>query len=307
MSSMTPNVFDYLNYSAFLKDLYDYRKSRNTFFSYRYFGKALNLDPGFLVKVTQGKLALPEKCIAPLVKICSFEGREVDYFRELVYYGRAKNPKDIKRHFERLIAIRDLEPRKVEMAQYAFYQKWYHSAIHSLLLFHEFKGDFKALAAKMSPNISVKEAKESIQLLEDLGFIRRQADGRYEVQDARITTGGKWQSVAIRNFQEACIKLAGESLTRHPKEIRDISTVTITLSSSNIEEVRAQVKKLLSEYEVKDPKEVRRTRRNTAIKRLVTILSSTKRELESEGLLPSYLIKQISELAAKLEDQIETE
>ena len=81
-----------------------------------------------------------------------------------------------------------------------------------------------------------------------------------------------------------------ESVIRHAKEPK---------------EVRAQVKKLLSDREVKDPAEVRRTRRNTAIKRLVTMLSGTKRVLESEGLLPAYLIKQISELAAKLEDQIE--
>ena len=244
MVKMTPNVFDYLNYNAFLKDFYELRKSRNSFFSYRYLGKILNLDAGFLVKVMQGKLALPEKCIDPLIKLCAFEGREIEYFRELVYYGRAKTPKDIKVHFEKLISVRDLEPRKVEMNQYAFYQKWHHSAIQCLLLFHKFSGDFKALAAKMSPAISVKEAKESIQLLEDLGFIQKQPDGHYAVQDARITTGDKWQSVAIRNFQEESLKLAAESLTRHPKEIRDISTVTITLASKNLEEVKARIKEL---------------------------------------------------------------
>jgi uncharacterized protein (TIGR02147 family) len=244
MKNGTPNVFDYLNYNSFLKDFYEARKARNAFFSYRYLGKALNLDAGFLVKVMQGKLALPEKCIQPLIKICALEGREIEYFRELVFYGRAKTAKDIKLHFERLISIRDLEPRKVEMAQYSFYQKWYHSAIQGLLLFHEFKGDFKALAAKMSPTISIKEAKESIQLLQDLGFIRKQEDGRYTVEDARITTGDKWQSVAIRAFQEESLKLATESLTRHPKEVRDISTVTITLASKNLEEVKARVKEL---------------------------------------------------------------
>ena len=138
----------------------------------------------------------------------------------------------------------DLEPRKVEIDQYSFYQKWYHSAIQCLLLFHKFSGDFKSLAAKMSPAITVKEAKESIHLLEDLGFIRKQDDGSYQVQDARITTGDKWQSAAIRNYQEDSLKLAAESLTRHPKELRDISTVTMTLSSKNLEEVKARIKEL---------------------------------------------------------------
>ncbi len=240
----TPNVFDYLNYQSFLKDFYEFRKARSSFFSYRYMGRILNLDAGFLVKVMQGKLSMPEKCILPLIKMCGFEGRAVDYFTEMVYYGRAKSAKDIKLHFERLISLRDLEPRNVEIRQYSFYQKWYHSAIHCLLLFSKFSGDFKSLAAKMSPAITVKEAKESIHLLEELGFICKQDDGRYQVQDARITTGDKWQSAAIRNYQEECLKLAGESLTRHEKELRDISTVTITLSSKNMEEVRARIKEL---------------------------------------------------------------
>src|SRR5687768_6011247 len=110
MSALAPNVFDYLNYHAFLKAFYELRKNRNTFFSYRYLGKALSLDAGFLVKVLQGKLALPVKCLPPLVKLCGFQGREADYLREMVHYGRAKTPKEIKVHFENMISLRDLEP-----------------------------------------------------------------------------------------------------------------------------------------------------------------------------------------------------
>jgi hypothetical protein len=70
-------------------------------------------------------------------------------------------------------------------------------------------------------------------------------------------------------------------------------------------EVRAQVKKLLSDQEVKDPAEVRRSRRNAAIKRIVSVISMAKKELENEDLLPDYLIKQMSQLVEKLQDQIE--
>lgn len=244
MSLLAPDVFEYLNYHAFLKALYDLRKGRNAFFSYRYLGKVLDLDAGFLVKVMQGKLSLPVKCLPPLCKLCGFQGREADYLRELVLYGRAKTPRDIKIHFENMIALRDLEPRQLEMGQYSFYQKWYHSALHCLLMFHDFKGDFKALAASLTPNITVKEARESVQLLEDLGLVRKNPEGKYVVTDTRLTTGDKWKSVAIRNFQEECWKLAGESWARHPKEVRDNSTVTITLSTRNLEEVKARIKEL---------------------------------------------------------------
>ncbi len=244
MSDKAPNVFDYLNYHAFLKDLYELRKARNTYFSYRYLGKLLSLDAGFLVKVMQGKLALPEKCLPALLKLCAFEGREADYLRELLLYGRAKTVKSIKLHFENMIALRGLGSRKIELGQYAFYQKWYHSAIHCLLMFHDFGGDYKALAARLSPPITVKEAKDSVQLLIELGFVKLQEDGRHQVTDVRLTSGEKWQSAAVRNFQEECWKLAGESWGRHPKEIRDLSTVTITMCSKNLEEIRQRIKEL---------------------------------------------------------------
>ncbi len=77
-------------------------------------------------------------------------------------------------------------------------------------------------------------------------------------------------------------------------------------SEKEPKEVRAQVRKLLSEKEEEqDPREVRRGRRNSAIKRLITILSTTKKELESDDLLPTYLLKQIHDLVVKLEDQLE--
>ena len=70
-------------------------------------------------------------------------------------------------------------------------------------------------------------------------------------------------------------------------------------------EVRAHVRKLLSEREVQDSGEVRKTRRNAAIKRLISVLNNTRKELENEKLLPAHLLNQIDELSAKLQDQLE--
>ncbi|MDB5107022.1 MAG: hypothetical protein JWP91_4711 [Fibrobacteres bacterium] len=244
LSGPVPNVFDYLNYQAFLKDLYEVRKARSPYFSYRYLGKRLSVDPGYLVKIIQGKLQIPVKSIDRINQYCGFHGREAEYLREMVIYGRAKRIKDIKVHFENMIRLRDKELRKVEISQYSFFRKWYHSAIHCLLMFHEFDGDFKSLAAKLSPRISAEEAEESIRLLIELKFLRKTQAGKYLVTDNRLSTGEKWQSAAIRNYQEECLKLAGESLNRHEKDIRDISTVTIPMSDKDFEEVKDRIKEL---------------------------------------------------------------
>lgn len=253
LNSPVPNVFEYLNYQAFLKDLYEVRKAANPYFSYRYLGRRLSVDPGYLVKILQGKMQVPVKSVDAILKFCRFEGREADYFRAMVQYGRAKRIKDIKIHFENMIRLRDSERRKVEISQYSFFRNWYHSAIQCLLMFKEFDGDFKALAASLSPEITVAEAEASIKLLIELGFVRKTPAGKYQVADNRLSTGEKWQSAAIRAYQEECITLAGESLNRHDKAIRDISTVTIPMSDRDFEEARHRIKDLRQSLLHQDP------------------------------------------------------
>ncbi|HXV28561.1 MAG TPA: hypothetical protein VD913_06305, partial [bacterium] len=71
-------------------------------------------------------------------------------------------------------------------------------------------------------------------------------------------------------------------------------------------EVRAQVTKLLADREDKDPAQAKREQRNSSLRRLITFLTNTKRDLEREHLLPAYLLKQMADLTQKLQDQIET-
>ena len=59
-----------------------------------------------------------------------------------------------------------------------------------------------------------------------------------------ITTGEKWQSTAIRNYQQESIELALQSLVKDPKPVRDISTVTVAVRFSDLEEIKARIKEL---------------------------------------------------------------
>jgi uncharacterized protein (TIGR02147 family) len=239
-----PDIFEYLNYQAFMRDYYEERKRQNAFFSYRFMGKVLAMDPGFLVKVIQGRLMLPERAIPAVARLCKLGEREAEYFEALVRYGRAKRPEDIKARFDRLIALRGLESRPLDPGQYDYYKKWHYSAVRALLTFWDFRGDYVALAARVHPRITAREARASVELLERTGIIRRNAAGRYDVLGPPITTGEKWQSTAIRNYQQESIELALQSLVKDPKAVRDISTVTVAVRFSDLETIRARIKEL---------------------------------------------------------------
>jgi uncharacterized protein (TIGR02147 family) len=160
----------------------------------------------------------------------------------LLNYNKAKSPTDIKMYFEKLMVLRDSRARPVEEYQYAFYQKWYHSAIHALLSIYEFKGEFKKLASIISPSITAKQAQESILLLKKIGLITIGDDGIYRPTDAFVTSGDKWHSVAIREFQKETINLSSQALDLYAKELRDISSITVALSAHDLPEIRERIR-----------------------------------------------------------------
>lgn len=101
------------------------------------------------------------------------------------------------------------------------------------------------------------------------------------------------------------LRLAKNNKRITPKEIESIREEVFE-TAKEPKEVRSLVRRLLSgREEAKDPREARKARRNSAIKRLVNLLTNTRKELESDDLLPAVLLNQIDELKEKLQDQIE--
>ena len=110
----------------------------------------------------------------------------------------------------------------------------------------------------------------------------------------------------IPNFESVnLLRLAKNNKKITPKDYKDIRE-SVLEKAREPKEVKAQVKQIAFEREEEqNPEEVRRTRRNASIRRLIGFLSSTKKEMEGESLLPDHILKQMETLAQKLEDQLE--
>jgi uncharacterized protein (TIGR02147 family) len=235
------NIFDYLDYRLFLKEFYEERKKTKSFFSYRYMGNKVGMDPGYLVRVMQGRLHIAEASIDKFCALCKLNEKEAAYFSAMVNFAKAKSERQIKLYFEKLLSLKDVKARRIEESQYEFYQKWYYSAVRALIGFCGFRGNYKELAERLSPPISAWDAKKAVRLLERLKLVKKNARGVYEITDTTITTGKEWRSIAVREFQGQTIDLARESLERHAKEIRDISTVTVAVASDDLPEIRERI------------------------------------------------------------------
>jgi uncharacterized protein (TIGR02147 family) len=169
--------------------------------------------------------------------------RERQYFLALVNFNKAKTDQQRKPLFEKLLSIKNVKADALREWQYEYYQKWYHTAIFALLYYYKFSGgSYRELAMQLLPPISAEQAKESVALLERIGLIRRDKDGVFRHTTELISTGGEWRSIAIQGFQEETIKLALDSLRNHPRSLRDISSVSLTVSSEDLDKIQELTK-----------------------------------------------------------------
>ncbi|MBN1128510.1 MAG: TIGR02147 family protein [Chitinispirillaceae bacterium] len=237
-----PNIFEYFDYHKYLLDYYNEKKVTDRFFSYRYMSRRLGIDAGYLVKVLQGQKNITLSSVPKFAALLKLGKKETKYFELLVLFSKAKSNAEITSYFEKMLPFTEVKHTRLESDKYEFYQKWYHSAVREVIGFAGYRGDYKALAELILPAIKPLEAKKSVELLLRLGLVQKNHNGEHLLTSRFLTTGEEWHSIAIRKFQEETILRAQEALDQIPREERDISTMTVSLSAEGFEEVRERLR-----------------------------------------------------------------
>ena len=236
------NIFEYFDYHKYLLDYYNEKKNTDKFFSYRYMSQHLGIDAGYLVKVLQGQKNITVNSAPVFATLLKLNKKETKYFELMILFSKAKSNAEITSYFEKMLPFTEMKHTRVESDKYEFYQKWYHSAIREIIGFSGFRGDYKALAEMVLPPIKPLVAKKSVELLIRLGLITKNETGTFTLTTRFLTTGEEWRSIAVRKFQNETIELAKQALDTIPKEDRDISTMTVSLSSASFEDIRERLR-----------------------------------------------------------------
>lgn len=235
--------FVYINYRKLLKDLYEDRKAEHSFFSYRYIAQKVGFSSaGFFTNIIQGKRNISPEFIFKFAEVFKLNKSETEYFELLVNFDQAKDHERKRFYFEKILGHKKSKIKITEAQQYEFYSAWYYTAIRELIDIYPFSGNFEDLAKRTSPPIKPAEAKKAVELLEKMGFIAKNAEGVYEQTDYFITTGYEAQSMAITNFLMQTADLAKEAIDRYPRDKRDISALSFTLSEQGFTAIQERLK-----------------------------------------------------------------
>jgi uncharacterized protein (TIGR02147 family) len=235
-------VFEYLDYRDMLKDAYEERKAENQLFSYRMMATRLGTDHSYLFRILQKDVHLPARCTPSALEFLGLSGRAAEYFQMLLAYARTRGKREKQEILEKALALRDVERHQIGEKELAFFGNWWIVAIRCLLEVLEGRANPEEISRRLQPSVSVADVQASLDLLLELGFVKKAASGRLMVTDAHLTAGGDRKVVALRRFQAQVLDLAKESLERFPTELRDVSTLTLAVDRDAFTDIREMLR-----------------------------------------------------------------
>jgi uncharacterized protein (TIGR02147 family) len=227
-------IFSYIDYRVFLKEYYEEQKKISKFFSYRYFAQKAGINsPNFLKQVIESKRNLTTVTIERFISALKFDEKEAQFFRHLVSFNQAKTVKEKQEHYAVMLSMmHTVREQRLSALQHEYYNHWYVPVIRELVSMHNFKEDYKCLAASVVPAISVREARFAVKLLKDLGLIEQAADGSFRQTAAAIISDSTVARMAVRSFNREMLHKAEYALDTVPVDERQIFGVTIGISKA---------------------------------------------------------------------------
>ncbi len=238
-----PEIYEYLDYRAYLKAYYDAAKANTRAFSYRYFArKAGFASPNFLKLVIDGKRNLGADSVPRFAKALQLSRDEARFFADMVALAHADTDAERNAAYERVAASRAYrDARHIDVGYFDYLSHWYNPAIREMVLRPDFEEDPAWIADHLLPNISKAEAAKSLQLLLDLGLLVRDEHDALVQGEPTLATGHEVRSLAIGNYHRQMLQRAGESIELVNREARDVSALTMVVSGATVAEMKARI------------------------------------------------------------------
>jgi len=247
--SLSLNLYEYLDYRAFLRDAYQELKQRQPGFSYRWFAQHAGMtSPNFLKLVIEGKRNLTAKSGDQFAKAFGLSTREAGFFRDLVAFNQATTPADKNRLYKAVGKHRKHRAvRRLERATFEYLSRWYYPAIRELVACEGFREDPDWIGQALCPKISATQASKALEVLLAVGVLQRDAAGKLVQGEPLLSTGPEVRSLAVGNFHRQMMERAAASIETVNSKDREISGVTLPLSRKGFEVFKQRIHELRAE------------------------------------------------------------
>jgi len=243
-------VTDYPDYRSYLSAIYAAAKAADASYSFTHLSLDLGLGSTNAHSVIAGRRPLTEKGAEKICAALHLVGVQKRYFLALVRQDRAKSSAEADAAFaERLELKSRVLPTQLDRRQLAFFSNWHNAAILELLRLSEASDDPEWIASALRPAVPVATVRESLALLEELGYVARDTTrGRLYPTEATVTTGNEVWGMAIAAFHRQMLELSLNALDKVAPDERDIGAVTIAVARADFQKMKEEVVALRKRY-----------------------------------------------------------
>jgi uncharacterized protein (TIGR02147 family) len=242
-------VYDYLDYRAFLGDVYRAKKEQSRGFSYRSFSRRAGLrSPNHLKRVIDGERNLTADMAPRYAEAIGLSADETAYFSDLVSFNQASGSTARNRAYQKLTGHRGYrKAQRLELAHAAYHAEWYVPAIREMARRPDFRAEASWLAERMMPTITTAEAGRALDVLFELHLLERRADGTVHLTEEIVSTGSQTAGLHIGNYHRTMLARAAASIDLVPAPERDISSLTFCVAEDGLRRLKERVQRFRRE------------------------------------------------------------
>jgi len=240
------DIFNFLDYRHYLRESLRILKQNGQITGLREVAAVLDLkSPGHITWILQGKRDLASKRIPALAKLLNLNSNETRYLTLIVQYNDTTEDSIRKQLFTRISRMHASKKQKLGESYARFWTAPHHAALREIIGMGQYRDQhLSSLGKSLIPPLNAIKTLESVKLLQELKLIEKNKHGVWERCERVLSSGENWTTETIRSFQLSLMDQATRALVETPKENRDISTLTITMSPQIMEKVRKRLKEL---------------------------------------------------------------
>ncbi len=252
------NVYEYTDYRQFLQDAYEYLHGADSKYSHSFIQKKAGYSPGsnHFWQVATGYAPLSQQAAQRYARVFGLSPKETQFFITLAGMNQAKTDEDRNFYMDQLRQFEGFQNNKVySFIRYEYYSQWYYPAIREMVALEDFVEDPKAIAERLRPSITAKEAKDAVKRLLDLGFLTRDDYGVLRQSEPHIGDFGNRNDtdsvakLAVRNYHRHMIELGASSIERISQHERYVVGMTMAVSEHQALELKEIINDFLKKVD----------------------------------------------------------
>ncbi len=226
------------------------RIDKNSSYSLRSFALSIQIDPGALSSVLNGKKLLTPFLTDKVMESLSLSPKEKDQFLDSVANSyiiskRKKYPQAIKELLKKKSETLNKKTQNLSEETFRVIADWYHYAILQMVKNENFNLEISEIAKKLE--ITPTATKFAIERLKKLNLLIEKGGTLFRTENPLSISDLSKTTPALRKRIKQITQKSTESLENDPISIRNHTTMTMSIDPDLLPEAKERIQKFMDE------------------------------------------------------------